>query len=138
MSRLVILDNQAVRALSGSSHPSRARVLALLKVVASRRRQGIPVAAMVPTAVRVEAGWNRTEPAWAFANSLRIADWALDPPAANTAAAIVAAFGVSVADAHIGAAIADRAPGDIITVLTSDPGDVTRVAQGRQVNVVVL
>jgi hypothetical protein len=45
--------------------------------------------------VRAEAGWDRTSPAWAFPNQLRIADIPLDTAAANIAAAIRARTGVS-------------------------------------------
>jgi predicted nucleic acid-binding protein len=56
---------------------------------------------------------------------------------ADTAAGIAKRTGVSVADAHLGAAI-QTAEGDRVMVLTSDPGDMRKVAEGRQVNVVAL
>ena len=77
---------------------------------------------VVPTAVRVEAGWDRTSPAWAFPNRLRITDSALDTANANTAVGIRDRTGVSVADSHIGSVI-QSAPYSQITVVTSDPGD---------------
>jgi predicted nucleic acid-binding protein len=76
---------------------------------------------LVPAAVRVEAGWDRTSPQWAFLNRLRIADVPLDAVHANAAAAIHAQAQVSVADAHIGATL-QSAPNVDITVLTSDLG----------------
>jgi hypothetical protein len=42
-----------------------------------------------------------------------------------------------VADAHIGTAI-QAAENDHVLVLTSDPGHMRKVAEGRQVNVVAL
>jgi len=60
---------------------------------------------VVPTAVRVEAGWDRTSPAWVFPNRLRITDSLLDTVSDNTAAGIRDRIGVSVADSHIGAVI---------------------------------
>jgi hypothetical protein len=42
-----------------------------------------------------------------------------------------------VADAHLGAAIR-AAEADQVTVITSDPADMRKVAEGRQVNVVAL
>jgi hypothetical protein len=42
-----------------------------------------------------------------------------------------------VADAHVGTAI-QAAETDQVTVVTSDPEDMRKVAEGRQVNVVAL
>jgi hypothetical protein len=92
---------------------------------------------VVPTAVRVEAGWDRTSSAWVFPNRLRIADIPLDTANASTAAAIRNQTGVSVADAHLGAVI-QSAPADQITVVTSDPGDMRLVAGDRNVTVAAI
>jgi hypothetical protein len=56
---------------------------------------------------------------------------------ADTTAGIAKRTGVSVADAHLGAAI-QAAEGDRVMVLTGDPSDVRKVAEGRQVNVIAL
>jgi predicted nucleic acid-binding protein len=93
------------------------------------------VSIAVPTAVRVEAGWDRTAPAWAFINRLRIADLPLDASQANAAAAIRNRTQVSVADAHLGAAIQSA---DQVTVVTSDPPDMQLVAEGKHIEVVAL
>ena len=138
MSRLVILDSEAVSALSSPQHAKAATVLAHLKVAATRRRKGMPLGVVVPTSVRVEAGWDRTAPSWSFANSLRIADQPLDTGAADCAAGMSARLQVSVADAHLGATIAAAPVGDVVTVLTSDPQDLSAVSGGRRVNVVAL
>ena len=92
---------------------------------------------VVPTAVRVGAGWDRTCPAWAFPNRLRIADISLDTACASAAAAIGHRAGVSVADAHPGAVIRS-APDRQITVVTGDPGDMRLVAGDRDVTVVAI
>jgi predicted nucleic acid-binding protein len=91
----------------------------------------------VPASVRVEAGWDRTAPSWAFVNRFRIADIPLDTNHANAAAGIAKRTGVSVADAHLGAAI-QAAENDHVLVLTSDPDDMRQVAEGRRVDVVAL
>jgi hypothetical protein len=44
---------------------------------------------------------------------------------------------VSVADAHLGAAIR-AAEADYVLVLTSDPGDMRKAAEGRRVHIVAL
>ena len=99
--------------------------------------RGLPVRVGVPTTVRVEAGWDRTAAAWAFANQLRIADIPLDARHADAAASIRKRAQVSVADAHLGAAI-QGAEADHVTVVTSDPRDIRRVAEGRRVDVVAI
>lgn len=137
MSRLVILDNEAVQALRTPANPKHNRVLSHVQVVASRKKKALPISLAVPTAVRAEAGWDRTSAAWAFPNHLRIADIPLDAARANTAAAIHFSTGVSVADAHIGAAV-EGSPGVDVTVITSDPRDVRKVAGDRSITVVTV
>lgn len=137
--RTVVLDNEAVQALVDVAHRKHRRVLAAVEVTAARnlRRAG-SVRLVVPTAVRVEAGWDRRARRSAAINSLRVDDSPLDRRAADTAAAVVSALGVSVADAHL-AAVLTTAPGPH-TVVTSDKADVRRIAAhiGAAVNVVVV
>ena len=78
--RTVVLDNEAVQALGSVSHRKHRAVLAVLEAVASRnaRRAGA-VALLVPTAVRVEAGWDRRSAEGAVLGRLRAADVGLDP-----------------------------------------------------------
>lgn len=137
MSRVIILDNEAVQALRTPAHPKHNRVLSHVQVVASRKMRAMPVSLAVPTGVRVEAGWDRTAPNWAFLNHLRIADIALDGPRANSAATILNRAKVSVADAHIGAAV-EGSPDTGITVITSDPHDIRQVAGDRAVVIVTI
>lgn len=137
MSRLVVLGSEAVSALKDPAHPKHRRVVSHAQVLASRKRRAVAIHVVVPAAVRVEAGWDRTSPAWAFPNRLRIADAPLDGAHASTAAAIRDRTGVSVADAHLGAVI-QSAPEGQVTVVTSDPGDMRTVAGDRHVTVVVL
>ena len=137
MSQMIILDNEAVQALRTPNHPKHNRVLSYVQVAANRKKRAVPVSLAVPTAVRAEAGWDRTAAAWAFLNHLRIADIALDGPRANSAAAILSRAKVSVADAHIGAAI-EGSPGTDITVITSDPNDIQQVAGDRAITVVTI
>jgi predicted nucleic acid-binding protein len=61
----------------------------------------------------------------------------LDAVCANQAAAIREQAQVSVADAHIGAT-AQSAPDADITVVTSDPEDISAVCGDRQVTVVAI
>jgi hypothetical protein len=105
--------------------------------VERRKRRAAAITIVVPAAVRVEAGWDRTSPQSAFLNRLRIADVPLDVAHANAAAAIHGQTQVSVANAHIGATVRS-APNADITVLTSDPSDIRRVAGDHPVTVVVL
>jgi predicted nucleic acid-binding protein len=135
MSWIILLDNEAVQALADPADRKHHRALGYAQVAVSRKARGSPVTVAVPTAVRVEAGWDRTAPAWAFVNRLRIADIPLDGQHANAAAAVRSRTGVSVADAHLGAAFANAAR---VTVLTSDPRDMRIVAEGKHVEVVAL
>jgi hypothetical protein len=57
---------------------------------------------------------------------MRIRDRALDGDRANAAARLVALYGVSPADAHIGATVASL-DDDHVVVLTSDPDDIAQV-----------
>jgi predicted nucleic acid-binding protein len=134
---LVILDNEAVQALRDLAHPKHRQAVSQAQVIAGRKRRAAAIEIAVPTAVRAEAGWDRTSPAWAFPNRLRIADLPLGTAAANTAAAIRTRTGVSVADAHIGAAI-QSAPADQITVISSDPGDIRRIAGDRKITITTI
>ena len=137
MTRLVVLDNEAVQALRDPAHPRHRHVVSHAQVVASRKRRGAAVEVVVPTAVRVEAGWDRTSPAWVFPNRLRIADIPLASAEASTAAAIRNRTGVSVADAHLGTVI-QSAPAGHITVVTSDPGDMRLVAGDKNITVAAI
>jgi predicted nucleic acid-binding protein len=137
MTHLVVLDNEAVQALASPRHPKHQRVLAHMEAVERRKRRAAAISLRVPAAVRVEAGWDRTSPQWAFVNRLRITDVPLDTAHANAAAAIHEQAQVSVADAHIGATVQSALNADI-TVVTSDPADIRRVAGDRPVTVVAI
>jgi hypothetical protein len=132
--RTIILDNEAVQALIDPSHRKHRVVMAHLAAVGVRRRRGDDVSAVVPTAVRVEAAWDRTDPRRADVNRMRITDKALDGAAADRAAEIVARTGVGVADAHVGAVVA-VVDGEVV-VLTSDPDDMVAVSSPRTINAV--
>ena len=133
--RTVLLDNEAVTALADASHRKHRLVVAHLAGVTVRRRKGTAARVMVATAVRVEAGWDRSEPGAAAINRYPVADVPLDSGNANVAAGIVNRTGVSVADAHIGAVVRSLA-GDEVVVLTSDPDDMVRVSTPRPITAV--
>ncbi len=126
--RTIVLDNEAIQALADPVHHKHRRALAVVEAAAARnlRRAGA-VRLVVPTCVRVEAGWNRRHPGAAVINRLRIDDVALDAPAGNKAASIRSSLGVSVVDAHLGAVL-DATAGPH-AVLTSDVDDLQRIAK---------
>jgi hypothetical protein len=132
----LILDNEAVVALLDATHAKHRTVAAHLEGVVGRRRRGVDARVIVPTTVRVEAGWNRTAPRAAAINRFRSNDVALDAFSANVAADLRSALAVSVADAHIGATINALPESDGVVVLTSDLGDIARVAGTRPVTLV--
>ena len=137
VNQLIVLDNEAVQALGDPSHPKHRKVLSYAQVAANRKRRALDIKLIVPTAVRVEAGWDRRAASWAFANLLRINDAALDTPAANAAARMRSKTGVSVPDTHLGAVI-EAAQAVRITVLTSDPADIRGVAGDSAVVIVAI
>lgn len=130
--RHVVLDNEAVQALRDPFSTKHRRVVAHLASVVQRRRKGASVLPVVPTAVRVEAGWDRSATDAAAINRFRVVDRSLDAPAADVAAAIRTRTGASVADAHIGAAVRGLPDGEVV-VLGSDPRDMELVTQPRAV-----
>ena len=140
--RTVVLDNEAVQALIEPTHRKHRRVLSAVEATAARNlRQAGSVRLVVPTAVRVEAGWDRRAQRSAAINRLRVDDIPLDRFASDAAAAVVRALGVSVADAHL-ASVLTTAPGPH-AVMTSDEADVRRIAAhlgdlGGSVTVVVV
>ena len=140
MTGTVILDNEAVQALSSASHPKHRRALSYVQVVAVRKGKGRrAIRIVVPTAVRVEAGWDRSDPRAAFLNLLGVSDAHLDRESANRAAAIASKHHTSVADAHIGAT-AQLVPDDgrPVSIISSDPGDMRIVAGPSPVAVIRL
>lgn len=90
---------------------------------------------MVPTAVRVEAGWDRRAPHAAAINRLRFVDVPLDGPHADRAADLRIALRVSVADAHLGATVAVLGP---CAIVTSDVHDMQRIADHLDGSVTVV
>lgn len=125
--RTVVFDNEAVQALSNSAHSKHRRVLAVVEAVAAKNmRKAGSVRLVVPTAVRVEAGWDRRVPRAAAINRLRLDERPLDTAAADRAAAVRSELGVSVADAHLAAVVSDTTGPH--AVVTSDVGDMRRMA----------
>lgn len=135
--RTVVLDNEAVQALTDPSHRKHRRVLAVLEAIAPRNlRRAAVTRLVVPTAVRVEAGWDRRAPAAAAINRSRAGDAPLDRPSADRATAVRRALAVSVADAHLAVVLEDASPP--VAVLTSDVSDVRRIAAHLEVEVTVV
>lgn len=132
---MVVLDNEAIQALVRTDHPKHRLVLSHLELSVARRRRNQAASILVPTAARVEAGWDRRDPRSVSINRLRIIDHPLDRETANEAADIVNRTGVTVADAHVGAA-ARTVDDDTVVVLTSDPTDIELAAGSRNIRAV--
>ena len=140
MTRRLVLDAQGVAVLADPHHARHAELRAILQAARDKRRKraakdGYPT--LVPTSVRIEAGWDRSAQAWSAMNALRVEDVVLDGGIANRAATPRSAVGsgrrkrmISTADAHLGAILQD---GDIVA--TSDPGDVEAMASHRNISV---
>ncbi len=56
---MVILDNEAFQALKDPAHRMHRQVVSHAQGVANRKRRAAVIQVVVPTAVRVEAGWDR-------------------------------------------------------------------------------
>lgn len=135
--RTVVLDNEAVQALLNPRHRKHRRALGVVEAIAARnlRRSGT-VSLVVPTTVRVEAGWNRRAPGAAAINCLRVDDAELDSGAADRAVPVRSDLGVSVADAHLATVIATTASPH--AVVTSDTQDLRRIAEHLAVPISVV
>lgn len=126
----IILDNEAVQAFIDVHHRHHAQVIAIAEWE-NRRGPSKPqdpyAVVLVPVAVRVEAGWDRSAPVAARLNNLsRATDVALDQRAADRATRWRSQLGVSVVDATVIEA-ADRSPRPVV-ILTSDADDMRRAA----------
>lgn len=133
--RSIVLDNEAVQALTNPRSTKHRAVVAHLAGAAARRRRGRVVEAVVPTSVRVEAAWDRTAPSAAAINRFPVRDHILDSPAADVASQIQRATSTGVADAHIGATVRSLSSAEVV-VLTSDPADIAAVCAPAQVTIV--
>ena len=124
----IILDGEAVQALKDVDHPKHSNALAIIQVVNDRhRRRADSPRIVVPVAVRVEAGWERSHRSSAHINWLtRATDWPLTTERTDHAARIRADAQVSVVDATVGQA-AHECPKPV-TIVTSDVEDMTRLA----------
>lgn len=132
---VTILDAEAVHVLATRWSNKQQRLASLVDFDLARR-VGTDVA-VVPSTVRVEAGWDRTAPRWAAINRLGIRDHHLDRRSTDVAARLRAEHGVSPADAHIGA-IAHGAGEDRVVVITSDPDDIATVTAGTTARIIRL
>lgn len=133
----VVLDDEAVAALQDVTHSKHGRMLAHLQGAVGRRRRGDMARVVVPCAVRVEAGWDRSSPGSAAINRFPVSDVALDAVHANAAAAIATRDKVSVADAHVGAVVTLARWSDVV-VLSSDPKDMRRVCSPASIKAVLI
>ena len=128
--RHLVLDNEAVSALlvTAPQHAKRAQVLEAIMAANGRT--------VVPTVVRCEALWDRTQQASAAANLHVTDDDPLDTSAANRNVQLRKVVpAASLVDASV-VVSAERLPdGDVVEILTSDPGDITALAGHADVTV---
>ena len=134
----VVLDNEAVEALADVHHSKHTALLAVLEVTNERRTRTQTPRVVVPTTVRVEAGWDRTAPSSATINRIsRAVDHALDGAAANRCVQLRRQVPTaSVVDATVAEA-AESAAGQPVTIVTSDADDLRRLAAYLDASVVI-
>jgi hypothetical protein len=132
--RHLVLDNEAVRTLLSTRSSDRKRAVVVEAIAAANGRRA------VPTAVRGEAGWRRTDPKSANANRLVAVDDELDRVGADRVVQLRSAVpAASVVDASVVLA-AERvgAGDDVVEVLTSDAVDLQALAAHARVRVDVV
>lgn len=120
--RHLVLDNEAVSALLTTTpqHAKRAQVLEAIMAANG--------GTVVPTAVRCEALWDRTQQRSAAANLHVKDDDPLDRVAADRNVQLRSAVpAASLVDASV-IVSAERLRGDVVEVLTSDPDDLAALA----------
>jgi len=124
----MVLDNEAVQALLDPTHRKHRAVLAHLEVRNQRQRgRRMNIRVLVPVAVRVEAGWDRTAATAADINRISAAvDVDLRRGGADRAVQLRQATEVSVVDATVGHAAESGTHPAVI--LTSDVDDMSRLA----------
>ena len=128
--RHLVLDNEAVSALlvTARQHARRAQVLEALMAANGRT--------VVPAAVRCEALWDRTQQASAAANLHVKDDDPLDASAANRNVQLRKVVPVaSLVDASVVVSAERLIGGDVVEILTSDPGDIAALAGHAAVTV---
>ncbi len=133
--RHLVVDNEAASALLSTAAiaPKRAAVLTAVMAADGRR--------VAPTAVRCEARWDRTDHDAARANQLIPDDDPLDRAGADRDVQLRRAVpDASLVDAAVAVAaerLATRAGDEVVEVLTSDPGDLSALADHVRGRVVV-
>ncbi|MGH3933016.1 MAG: hypothetical protein ACRDTF_23925 [Pseudonocardiaceae bacterium] len=134
--RHLVLDNEAVQALCSQRTHDRRRASVVAAIVAANGRVA------VPTAVRVEAGWRRRDPAAAGANRLVGSDIPLGRTDADRAVQLRRLVpAASVVDAAVAVAaetLAAEAPCAAVDVLTSDIADISALAAHVGVRIIAL
>ena len=128
--RHLVLDNEAVSALLATApqHTERAQVLEAIMAANGRT--------VVPTAVRCDALWDRTQHASAAANLHVKDDDPLDPTAANRNVQLRKVVpAASLVNASVVVSAERLTGGDVVEVLTSDPGDLSALAGHTDVNI---
>jgi hypothetical protein len=134
--RHLVLDNEAAQVLCSLRARDRRRASVVAAIVAANGRVA------VPTAVRVEAGWRRRDPAAAGANRLVGTDLPLNRTDADRAVQlrrlVPTASVVDAAVAVAAEALAAEAPCAAVDVLTSDVADISALAAHVDVRMIAL
>jgi hypothetical protein len=128
--RHLVLDNEAVTALLTTTprHAKRAQVLEAIMAANGRT--------VVPTAVRCEALWDRTQQVSAAASLHVKDDDPLDRAAADRNVQLRTAVpAASLVDASVVVSAERLRGGDVVEVLTSDPGDLAALAGQAEANI---
>lgn len=134
--RHLVLDNEAAQVLCSLHAGDHRRASVVAAIIAANGRVA------VPTAVRVEAGWRRRDPAATGANRLVGTDILLHRTDADRAVQLRRLVPTaSVVDTTVAVAaetLAAEAPCAAVDVLTSDVADLSALAAHVDVRILVL
>lgn len=134
--RHLVLDNEAAQALASGRPHDRRRAAVVTAIMAANGT------VVVPTAVRVEAGWRRRDPAAAGANRLVSNDVPLGGVDADRAVQLRRLVpNASVVDATV-IVVAERIATDttcaVVEILTSDVPDISALSAHIEARIAVV
>ena len=121
--RHLVLDNEAASTLLSTVWHDRKRAEVMASVMAANGR------CVVPTAVRCEARWSRTDRLAAGANRLVPDDDLLERRGADRNVELQRAVpSASLVDASVAVAVERLPDAEVVEILTSDPEDLRKLA----------
>lgn len=123
----LVLDNEALQALADPRHSKHRVMLEKIAAVKYESGRGASVRVVTPTAVRVEALVSRRTAGTASLGRFNVQDIALDSTRTDRCVTLAAAASATAVDATVAEAAEGEARTRLVSVYTSDVGDLTRL-----------